>query len=71
MSKKINLKINQDLMEEVKSIAANKWPRRKITTYSGAIIEALIEFVKRNQKFNNKQEKNQTIAKNQKETINA
>ena len=41
-------------MNEVKTIAQNKFPLRKIESYAEATREALIEFIKRNQKYKNK-----------------
>ena len=48
---KINIKLDPELVEKVKTIAENKFPLRKITSYAEATREALIEFVKRNQKY--------------------
>ena len=48
---KINIKLEPELVEKVKTIAENKFPLRKITSYAEATREALIEFVKRNQKY--------------------
>ena len=47
----ITLKIEQDILDEVKIIAENKFPLRKITFYSEAVREALYEFIKRNKKY--------------------
>lgn len=47
----ITLKIDQKLLDEVKIIAEHKFPLRNITSYAEATREALIEFVKKNQKF--------------------
>ena len=51
MSKEINLKIDQKLLDKVKTITKNKFPLRNITSYAEAVREALIEFVKKNSKF--------------------
>lgn len=58
MSKEINLKIDQDLLDEVKEITQNKYPIRKISSYAEATREALIDFVKKNQRYKNKEDKN-------------
>jgi hypothetical protein len=63
------IQIDNDLLEKVKKIAQNKWPLRKITKYAEATREVFFDFVKRNKKFLNKQEKSQTVAQNQKEPI--
>ena len=52
MSKEITLKIDQDLLDEVRNITQNKFPLRKIEFYSEAVREALIEFVRKNQRYN-------------------
>jgi len=54
---KVNLNVDYDLADEVLIITQNKFPRRKISFYSEAIKEALIEFVKENQKFKDKKTK--------------
>ena len=59
----ITIQIDKDLMNEVKSIAKNKYPLRKIDFYAEAAREALIDFVKKNQRYKNKEISN-------KETIN-
>ena len=51
MSKEINLKIDQKLLDKVKIITKNKFPLRNITSYAEATREALIEYVKKNQKY--------------------
>ena len=51
MSKEINLKIDQKLLNKVKTITKNKFPLRNITSYAEAVREALIEFVNKNPKF--------------------
>ena len=48
---KINIKLEPELVEKVKTIAENKFPLRNITSYAEAVREGLIEFVKRNQKY--------------------
>ena len=58
MSKEINLKIDQDLLDEVKEITQNKYPLRKISSYAEATREALIDFVKKNQRYKNKEDNN-------------
>jgi len=60
--KEISLKIDQDLLNKVKAITQNKFPLRKILTYAEATREALIEFVKKNQRLINK-ENNQNALK--------
>lgn len=68
MSAEINIKIDKNLGDEVKEIAQKKFPLRNIEFYSEAIREALIEFVKKNQKFKNKSnnsETNQSTSSNQ------
>jgi len=47
----ISLKIEQDLLDEVKIIAESKYPLRKINSYAEAVREALHEFVKKNKKY--------------------
>lgn len=47
----VNLNVDRDLAERVKRIAQNKFSIRKIKFYSEAIHEALIEFVKKNKKY--------------------
>jgi len=51
LSKEINLKIDQKLLDKVKIITKNKFPLRNITSYAEAVREALIEFVKKNPKY--------------------
>ena len=41
------LKIEENLLDEVKSIAKNKFPLRNIDSYAEATREALIEFAKK------------------------
>lgn len=68
MSTDINIKIDKNLGDEVKEIAQNKFPLRKIEFYSEAVREALIEFIKKNKKFKNKptsSETNQSTSPNQ------
>jgi len=55
LSKEINLKIDQDLLDEVKEITQNKYPLRKISSYAEATREALIDFIKKNQRYKNKE----------------
>jgi len=50
LPKEINLKIDQKLLDKVKTITKNKFPLRNITSYAEAVREALIEFVKKNPK---------------------
>ena len=59
---KINIKLEIELVEKVKIIAENKFPLRNITSSAEATREALIEFVKRNQKYLTEDQKTQ-IAK--------
>lgn len=47
----ITLKIEERLLDQVKSIAKNKFPLRNITSYAEATREALIEFVNKNRKY--------------------
>ena len=47
----ITLQLDRDLIEKVKEIAQNKFPLRKINSYAEGTREALIEFVKKNQKY--------------------
>ena len=58
LSKEVSLKIDQDLLDEVKEITKNKFPLRKIEFYSEAVREALIEFIKKNQRYKNKESSN-------------
>lgn len=51
MSKEINLKIDQDLLDKIREIAQKKNPLRKISTYAEATRESLIEFIEKNKKF--------------------
>ena len=53
----ITLKVEQSLLDEVKSIAESKYPLRKINFYSEAVREALIDFVKRYKPYYNKEQK--------------
>lgn len=72
LSKEKTLKIDQDLLDEVKEIAQTKYPLRKIVFYAEAVREALIEFIKKNQRYKNKTTKNDTkqaITQNQENTI--
>lgn len=48
---KINIKLEPELVEKVRAIAEKKFPLRNVTSYAEATREALIEFVKRNQKY--------------------
>lgn len=61
---KINIKLEPELVEKVKTIAENKFPLRNINSYAEATREALIEFVKKNQKYAKK-----PTTQNQLETI--
>ena len=47
----ITLKIEEKLLNEVKSIAKNKFPLRNISSYAEATREALIEFANKNRKY--------------------
>lgn len=47
----ITLKIEEKLLDEVKSIAKNKFPLRNISSYAEATREALIEFANKNRKY--------------------
>lgn len=51
MSTHITLKIDQDLMDKIKTITQKKHPLRKIDTYAVATREALFEYVEKNRKF--------------------
>jgi len=51
----ITLKIDQKLLDEVKTIADNKFPLRNISSYAEATREALIEFIKKNQRYSKKE----------------
>ena len=66
---KINIKLDPELVEKVKTVAENKFPLRKITSYAEATREALIEFVKRNQKYAKKPTNQKPIETIQEETI--
>lgn len=55
LSREINLKIDQDLLDEIKEITQNKYPLRKISSYAEATREALIDFIKKNQRYKNKE----------------
>ena len=46
-----SVQLDRDLIEKVKEIARSKFPLRNINSYAEATREALIEFVKRNQKY--------------------
>lgn len=59
LSENTTLKIDTELLEQVKRIAQNKYPLRKIEFYSEAVREALIEFIKKNSRYNNKPESKQ------------
>lgn len=50
-SKKITLKINEDLLSQVKAIAKNKFNLREIDSYAEATREGLLEFIKKNKKY--------------------
>ena len=58
MSKEITLKIDQDLLDEVRTLTQNKFPLRKIEFYAEAVREALIDFIKKNQRYKNKENSN-------------
>ncbi|MFW9971095.1 MAG: hypothetical protein ACFFDF_12950 [Candidatus Odinarchaeota archaeon] len=47
----ITLQLDRKLIEKVKIIAENKFPLRNINSYAEATREALIEFIKKNQRF--------------------
>ena len=63
LSKEITLKIDQDLLDEVKEITQNKYPLRKINSYAEATREALIDFIKKNQRYKNKENSNKEAIK--------
>lgn len=48
---KINMRLDAQLLEKVKTIAKKKFSIRKINSYAEATREVLIEFVKKNQKY--------------------
>ena len=66
---KINIKLEPELVEKVRIIAENKFPLRNISSYAEAIREALIEFVKRNQKYAKKPTNQNQIETIQEEII--
>lgn len=45
--------MDQDLLDKVKEITQKKFPLRKINKYAEAVREALMDFIKKNQKFVN------------------
>lgn len=51
MSKTVNINVNRELAEKVKIIAENKFTLRTIDFYSEAIHEALIDWVKKNNRY--------------------
>ncbi len=51
MSKEITLKIDQKLLDKVKTITKNKFSLRNINSYAEAVREALIDFIKKNQRL--------------------
>jgi len=57
-----SVQLDKTLVEQVKEIARSKFPLRNINSYAEATREALIEFVKRNQKYLTEDQKSQ-IAK--------
>ncbi len=59
----ITIQIDKDLMNEVKEITQNKYPLRKISSYAEATREALIDFVKKNQRYKNKEDSNKEAIK--------
>jgi len=62
MSKEITLKIDQIILDKIKAITKIKFPLRNITNYAEATREALIDYVRKNQKFlNNENQQNNTI----------
>lgn len=69
LSKEVNFKIDKVLCDEVKEIAASKFPLRNISSYADAVREALIQFVKKNQRYKNKTEVRHITSNNQKEQI--
>ena len=71
MGNEINFKIDKDLCDEVKEIAQNKFPLRKILSYADAIKEALLEFAnaRKNQRYKNKKNTESTSSINQENTF--
>lgn len=65
----ITLQLDRDLIEKVKEIAQNKFSLRKINSYAEATREALIEFVKKNQKHSKKPTPQTQIETVQEESI--
>ena len=63
MNKEITLKIDQDLLDEVRELTQNKYPLRKISSYAEATREALIDFIKKNQRYKNKEKSNKEAIK--------
>lgn len=51
MSKLINFKVEQTILDKVVKIAKKKYPLRGIDNYAKAIREALIDFVNKNKKI--------------------
>jgi len=47
----MNMKLERELIEQVRTIAQKKFPLRNLSTYSKATREVLIEFIKKNQKY--------------------
>jgi len=47
--KTITLKLEKELLKQVKSLARKKYPLRNIDKYAKAAREVLIEFVRKNQ----------------------
>ena len=58
-----SVQLDRTLVEQVKEIARNKFPLRNINSYAEATREALIEFVKRNQKHCNQDSNQNQLAK--------
>ena len=65
----ITLQLDRDLIEKVKEIAQSKYPLRKINSYAEGTREALIEFVKRNQKYAKKPTNQKQIETIQEESV--
>ena len=58
-----SVQLDRALVEQVKEIARNKFPLRNINSYAEATREALIEFVKSNQKYCNQDSNQNQLAK--------
>ena len=51
MSRKVNIKMSESLINEARKIAKNKFPLREFETYSNVVREAIIDFIKMNQEW--------------------